>query len=837
MRLHDAVRYALYVSSAIGGAGTSRFGAQRKIMLGHLWTERDMRYVLQNAALDVLVRVLNFGFDGSSNLRLSQNLIGRGAVLSLRLKIMGGDQDEDDAIYGFTEGAKGARPQLADLIARLWKYMRMVHQRDSDPNTDPKSRSNGLVAAIKMLLQKFYVGAHVQKALQVNGRSVIKPRQGDPDYAEKKVAWDAYIEPLAKPHDETFERLYQKRMGIVIAPKARRSKKAEQGEPSTKKRRSKEGEEPAMRVKTYPELATSVVHDALVIYTATGHVQTVVLGKEPVDAIINAADPEKNTEHDALAVFLLHAIGRGGDAKPLVVVITAFGGGGGKHRAFVYDFNDEGSQDPVSGSVLEMTREGIESKLISDMNYTHVALVVDARVVTTVRPAVSFWKNNKRGLNRTGQGGHKCAWTTVLIAPTSPMILPGNSVVIGTVEIGQLPVVSGSCRGTQLNRQALSVRGLRTYDGDLKVTNVVTIKPDAIGLARLAKRRCTETRIKENLADGYKIEAKLPIAIAVIDVREIGVTADNIDHFMALGTMRNYIMLTTQVQHDAIAASWPPPPRKRLPKKDGAEAAGAQGALTQTIAPEDAALADLRARAMKSDYMQLREAEAEEEIARARAIASMRMQARRRRNSETAHTAGSAEQAAGTQSEQIPNHRPEQQRIPKKVASGPDGMEQGSEARGKGGLEALRDQPLFGIETVTILKQPVKYTNSDECEMARHQGIRSALSERKGRVTFLLVKPDPAAQGTLRHHGAVMRKLKKPIHGTLFYVECTATGDVSFEIVSGGSVGGAPRVSGTMRGADLPGQLDAAEERYTKGKKTKQPGAKVHPPHVFVLCR
>ena len=793
MRLHDAVRYAIYVSSAIGGAGTSRFGAQRKITLSHFFKERDMRFVLQNAALDVLVRVLNFGFDGSAAFRTTHNLIGRGAVLSLMLRIMGSAQTSDGDIYGYPEGAKGARSQLADLIARLWKYMRMVHQRDLDPKTEATSLSNGLVGAVKMLLKKFYVGAHLQKELQYKGKPVLKPRLGVSEYAEKKKLWDEYIEPLAVPHNQEFERLYNSQMGLVIAPKARRSKtdQDDQGEPRAKKRRSSG----AVHVTTYDHLVASVVYDACMIGSLLGGNRTlnVALGAEPVSAILTAMggiSDSRERNDEALGEFLLRSVmenDRRGAANLWVVWCGDFSIGGNLASATpppAMVYMDKGTD--VSATKFKASPPGSESPRIPG-DVTHVVFVVDARVVPEWEAAVKFWKNS-RGLNFLHEEV-ECTWMTVILA-SGNLHPPANTVVIGTVAVqpAGLTATSIECEHTrQPLRKELAMRTIRTYDTELVVANLIRIDVgDDTALAALANLKCTSVRVKADDDGVTAISAKYPMS--VVDVRRVAVTANNIAHFVALGTTRNYTMLTTKVQHDNIVGF-------------------AQSARAPTPAPQTSAPVYNRP-----------------------ALA----QGGPPRNLPTWML--SSPEADGQ-----PAPEPvAQKKIPKKGAE--LAMEQaGGATGGKGGapgFDELRDAA-FEPETVSILKKPVRYMVSVECDMARNEALRAALTGRKAIVTFLRVKSDPTSQGPLRHHAAVMRKLpkKQAIHGTLFYVECTANGEVSFEIASGGSVQGAPTVSTTMGGADLGKQLEAAEERHKKNKKSAKAGAKVHAPHVFVLCR
>ena len=800
MRLHDAVRYALYVSREIGGARATRFGAQRKVKLAPSWNERDARYVLQNAALDVITRILNFGFDGSGALRrpIDQgglNLVGRGAVLSLIVRVMGGTQDREDDVYGVN--APGARSNLAELIERMWKYMRLVKKRDLDPGTAADKKSNGLVDAVEMLLRKFYNGAHLQRQLQSESESggivVIKPRVGEAHYAKKKKAWDTFIVPLTVPYDEEFNRLYNARMGLVIAPKERRSKNADQddrGEPSAKKRRSKKADqddqgEPsakkrrsnrAVHVATYDHLVASVVYDACLIGSLLGGHRTmnVALGAEPVDAILAAAGiPSSSYDQDeALLPFILNAVvgtaGRGA-ASPWVVWCGDFSSRdnfatGTPPPVLVY--RDEGTK--VSARRLSASAPGSESPLLPG-DATHVVFVVDARVVAQWEDAVKFWKNS-RGLHYLNEDVD-CTWVTVIIAPQK-LSPPPNTVVIGTVQLDPAGLVATSFECGENDRQPyrkkLAIRNIRTYDADLAVANIIPIYVgDDTALAALANLKCASVKVWTDRGNGTSTTAKLPMA--VVDVRRVAVTDENIDHFVALGTTRNYFMRTTKAQHDNIVA--------------------AQSARAPNPAP----------------------------------------------------------QVEGADSEQPGQLAPMpvvQKKIPKKLtalASGADMDQTGGATGGKDGargFDKLRDSLAFEPETVTILKKPVKYMVSVECQLARNESLRGALTGRTSSVTFLRVKSDLAAQGPFRHHAAVMRKLpkKQAIHGTLFYVECVATGEVSFEIVSGGSVAGPPNVSGTMPGAELAAQLAAAEERHKKAKKAAK-GAKVHAPHVFVLCR
>ena len=860
MRLHDAVRYALYVSREIGGARASRFGAQRKVKLGPSWNERDARYVLQNAALDVITRILNFGFDGSGGALRGPtkqgglNLVGRGAVLSLIVRVMGGTQDREGEVYGFD--APGARSNLEELIERMWKYMRLVKKRDLDPGTAADQKSNGLVDAVEMLLRKFYVGAHLQRHLQLESESggivVIKPRVGEANYLEKKLAWDTFIVPLTFPYDGEFTSLYNARMGLVIAPKTRRSKgEAAATEPSAKKRRSSR----ALHVDTYDHLASIVVHDAFVISTETQTAQTVVLGKEPLEAIVAATTVEMG-DHDALAIFILDAIATA-DAKPLVVVCSAHSVPGQKNKAMGYEYNPPGDDDPVGAFVID---EGGPTDFLSSQKYTHVALVVDARSVESAALAVAFWKHNKRGLNFAAEGEHEAAWVTVIIAPEKKIVVPSNAVVIGTVELGALPAASVSCNGKkQYNRKALSVRGLRTYGGDLKVTNVVTIPLDAVGLARLAASKCTETKITATV-EGDDEERVSALQIAVIDAREIGVASNNIDHFMALGTMRNYIMLTTKEQHGAIGraeASDRQTIQRVARKRGGANAAVVQGADDAEL---NAKVAVMRAAAKEKRRLQGEAQEGSDHEIRARALESMRAGEARRANEVLAEAAIAAKReqsererlAAATLGSFV-----RRKLAREALAKGFDDAAKATMGK-RGGknreaLEELRElgqatrRPEFESETVTILKMPVMYMNSAECEMAKREEIQSAIRDRRAiAVTFLLVRPGQPGSN-LRHHGSVARTLKKkPIHGTLFYVECTASAaghTVSFEMVTGGVGKNRLNVSETMDGRELPMNLDAVEAKYTtalstwnKANKQTRGNAPARP-HVYVLCR
>ena len=862
MRLHDAVRYALYVSREIGGARATRFGAQRKVKLSPAWNERDARYVLQNAALDVITRILNFGFDGSGALRrpIDQgglNLVGRGAVLSLIVRVMGGTQDREDDVYGVN--APGARSNLEDLIERMWKYMRLVKKRDTDPGTAAVQKSNGLVDAVEMLLRKFYVGAHLQRHLQSESESggivVVKPRVGDAHYAEKKKAWDTFIVPLTDPYDAEFTDLYTARMGLLIAPKERRSKgEAAATEPSAKKRRPSR----PLHVVTYDHLASIVVHDAFVISTETQTAQTVVLGKEPLEAIVAATTVEMD-DHDALAIFILDAIATA-DAKPLVVVCSAHSVPGQKNKAMGYEYNPPGDDDPVGAFVIDEVEKGGPTDFLSSQKYTHVALVVDARSVESAALAVAFWKTNKRGLNFIAEGEHEAAWVTVIIAPEKKIVAPSNAVVIGTVELGALPAASVSCNGKkQYNRKALSVRGLRTYGGDLKVTNVVTIPLDAVGLARLAASKCTETKIRATV-EGDDEERVSALQIAVIDAREIGVTSDNIDHFMALGTMRNYIMLTTKEQHGAVGraeASDRQTIQRVARKRGGANAAVVQGADDAEL---NAKVAVMRAAAKEKRRLQGEAQEGSDPEIRARALESMRAGEARRANEVLAEAAIAAKREESEREKLAavtlgPFVRRKLAR--EALAKGSDDAAKATMGKrgGKniGALEELRElgqatrRPEFESETVTILKMPVMYMNSEECEMAKREEIQSAIRDRKAiAVTFLLVRVGQPGSN-LRHHGSVARTLKKkPIHGTLFYVECTASAaghTVSFEMVTGGVGKNRLNVSETMDGRELPMNLDAVEAKYatalsTWNKANKQTRGKAPArPHVYVLCR
>lgn len=604
MRLHDAVRYALYVSREIGTKKTSRFGA--RVLKRQFAQERDTRYILQNAALEVLARILNFGFEGSDSMRNSHSLTGRGALLSLMNRIMGHAQLDEAHIYGYSVPAgqrpSGPRYTLDMLIAKLWRSMRLVTEKEAKAAFN----SNGLVTAVRRLLRKFYVGAHLQNSLTARMLDSEKPDPTDRKFEGKQKVWKEKVEERKKPFMDKFAELYAIRMGKP-PPVKRRSKVGgeEQAEPS--KKITSVG---ATRVSSYDEAAAFAVHDACVmsvLRTAAGappKENLVVLGAEFLNAIHK--DVAEENEQDILGEFLLRAMGKR-FRNPIVVVCPEYASSDNYFKVNPpdvdgYDFDAKGdisgstfaaqqARDAAGGSLVRTAALGTDA-------FTHVVFVVNVSVVPKWRDAVNFWKS-ERGLDLDSTAG-KCGWVTVLLAPNPLIVIKPlkSALIVGTVATKKEIFDASATCGIFPHAPKLALRGLRTYDPDLIVRNTMSrmnlTTPEALEM--LANVKCNSLTVSV----GKGSEFRLPIA--VIDVSRIALDDTNVDHCLAVGTKRNYALVTTQAQHDKIVGSTParPPPRPRIPKK--ATSGGKGGNSLDVVRPvplssDDVPLADRRAEA------------------------------------------------------------------------------------------------------------------------------------------------------------------------------------------------------------------------------------------------
>ena len=143
MRLHDAVRYALYVSRSLIHPDT-RFGtlpvnggAAHAKNTG----DRTADAVVIRSALNLVAKILTHGF-GSRKGKPIEHPVGSRAVLVLMEKIM--DPPE------YKEGRIDGDVLLEQEIISFWRQMRFVKVTDK------------VKGAIRQILMKFYVGANIQ---------------------------------------------------------------------------------------------------------------------------------------------------------------------------------------------------------------------------------------------------------------------------------------------------------------------------------------------------------------------------------------------------------------------------------------------------------------------------------------------------------------------------------------------------------------------------------------------------------------------------------------------------------------------------------------------------
>jgi hypothetical protein len=133
MRLHDAVRYAAYISRSLSRS-RSRFG-----------DGRDATAALINTALSLVASIMNHGFRAKKGQSVIQ---GRKAAAKVLRMIMRPAQEDDPPKYD-------GEFQLRDNIRKLWRQMRA-------PRADRNVR-----IAIRDILKKLYVGAliHADKRM------------------------------------------------------------------------------------------------------------------------------------------------------------------------------------------------------------------------------------------------------------------------------------------------------------------------------------------------------------------------------------------------------------------------------------------------------------------------------------------------------------------------------------------------------------------------------------------------------------------------------------------------------------------------------------------------
>lgn len=635
MRLHDAVRYALYVARQIGDPSdlrgrqsAARFGVidpvttavakeareqrtgKSAAVISHFsgmpkggknfslvhesGAPRAARVLLKTAALTLLTRILNYGYAGfTASERDTQKLHGRFAVVSLMEMIMG---EHDPDIYGpgpFKD-QKGnfvyentAQRTLAQLIVRLWRLMRLVSRQGNF----------ALVGAVSALLRKFYVGASAQS------------RQHTPEMRAEKAAslkaggqavldYDAKVDAIKKEYDSVYDSRYKKRMGEEGAPRAeaasrsRAPKTPKLPKPPRERRMGK-----ATRVDNHDDLAESVFHDACVIVSWLPQTPiTVIIGDGRVRNKIDTSGRKILTEADAgdeyegawasWGAYLLDSVHAKTEA--LVAVCTSFPNAGDLPWVEWYH-NEEG----VFGTgVSSAAKVGEKNVTAMESGYTHVIFVVDAQTVPAWESAVEFWKS-ERGLNCSQSTG--VGWVTVLLAPAAGGTIPFSS-VLSAVAIGNWdPVMSeseslngaevtcGDANDAEGVRQAkkLALRGVRTYTSVLKMRNAVTISATAANLSTLAK--CHAFAASTNRASDIFRHDVRNIPIAVIDVRHIEITESNAGDFVSLATTRRVLLVTTDAQHAKVVVASGYTPRVRAARKKPAVEVARTPEQTQSL--------------------------------------------------------------------------------------------------------------------------------------------------------------------------------------------------------------------------------------------------------------
>ena len=233
MRLHDAVRYALYVSRALGHPVT-RFGA----------VDRNATSVVTNSAIKLVSSILGHGFN---NVDGRERFVRSHAVVKLMDMIM------NPAPFDAKRKADG-NVNLERDIRAFWRQMQV---RSVEPR---------VVVAICEILKKFYVGAN----MQVHRDRPPRSDGSNPEQAQKaRAAWAAWA--ITEHNGKTKEKLAKEelahefddlllKLGVDLgALGAKGSKRAASARGDGKGTRKKAKEQKQITVKRWESYEDTVI--------------------------------------------------------------------------------------------------------------------------------------------------------------------------------------------------------------------------------------------------------------------------------------------------------------------------------------------------------------------------------------------------------------------------------------------------------------------------------------------------------------------------------------------------------------------------------------------------
>lgn len=184
MRLHDAVRYAIYVARSLSHPST-RFGAVEE-KAEKRTINRSAEAVVINSALKLVTSILRHGFGAAKGQMPS--LIGRAAVSELMGKIM--------HPVPYDESRPNGNVLLEADIRALWRQMNVKTLKDE------------VREAIKEILRKFYVGAMLQYAREKSTATQDRDGRGKDQYEKRLAEWNKK-ETLEKlKFEDEFARAY-----------------------------------------------------------------------------------------------------------------------------------------------------------------------------------------------------------------------------------------------------------------------------------------------------------------------------------------------------------------------------------------------------------------------------------------------------------------------------------------------------------------------------------------------------------------------------------------------------------------------------------------------------
>jgi hypothetical protein len=327
-----------------------------------------------------------------------------------------------------------------------------------------------------------------------------------------------------------------------------RSGESRSGESRSKKKR--DGDSAASNhVTGYAELVSHTVHDACAIVSSSQQHTSIVIGHDAIDAIrshyldVQVIDDAQ----EALHRLLLTSVG---SQNPIVVSCTTYNEGkasqsirvshydGASTRIVDYEYSSDYKRAPPGLEIAELIR-----------GHTHLIFVVDVSSVPAWSSALRFWKS-ERGL--VAAGAPECSWMKVLLARDANTVVDaaGSAVIIGDVKLATtIPAeTTFLCgHGPQLKRHWVC-----TYDSKLRVSNLGNTvsfddSDDIKDLIALVK--CSSLTAKA--PEGRKIK-EFVLPIAVIDVTKMDVNKTNVGHLVDIGIARNYILVATRDQSNAI---------------------------------------------------------------------------------------------------------------------------------------------------------------------------------------------------------------------------------------------------------------------------------------------